>query len=338
MKVISESTKENYKAAQQSNWEGRASNPDMGNQYWYQEIGLLDLTHIETVQLKEKNIDIALLGYVCDEGVRRNRGRIGAAQGPKAIRERLAKHPVHFSNKRIVDVGDVVCLEDDMEQGQEALTTVIGGLLKQQVFPIVMGGGHDMSYGHFMGIWDAIKNTEHNKVGIINFDAHFDLRPVEGRPNSGTPFNQIIKELKTQGQEEDYFAIGIQQQSNTRELFEIAKKKNVQYAINYECESASHEMLALKARLTDFIVKNDHIYITVDMDAFSPAYAPGVSAPSPLGFTPYFLFKMLDFLFASKKVISCDVAELNPSLDRDSVTATLVAKIVDYMVMNIARI
>ncbi|PCH77358.1 MAG: formimidoylglutamase [Flavobacteriaceae bacterium] len=338
MKVISESTKAHYKAAQQSNWEGRASNPDMGNQYWYQEVKLLDLTSMDTTALVDENIDIALLGYVCDEGVRRNRGRIGAALGPKAIRERLAKHPVHFTNKRIADVGDVYCIEDDMENCQDALSAVISTMLKQQIFPIAIGGGHDMSYGHFMGIWDAVKNTDKKKVGIINFDAHFDLRPVEGRPNSGTPFNQIIKELRAEGQEVDYFAIGIQQQSNTRELFEIAKKKNVSYAINYECESTSHEMNVLKDRLTDFIAKNDAIYITVDMDAFSSAYAPGVSAPSALGFTPYFLFKMLDFLFASKKVISCDIAELNPSLDRDNVTATLVAKIVDYMVMNISKI
>ncbi|MBL4746013.1 MAG: formimidoylglutamase [Flavobacteriaceae bacterium] len=338
MKVISKSTKAGYKPAQQSNWEGRASNPDMGNQYWYQEIELLDVSSLDTEELNDKKIDIALVGYVCDEGVRRNRGRIGAAQGPKAIRERLAKHPVHFTNTHIADVGDINCVEDDMEACQQSFSELIGTLLQQQIFPIAIGGGHDMSYGHFMGIWKAVKNTEKRKVGIVNFDAHFDLRPVDGRPNSGTPFNQIIKELREEGQEVDYFAIGIQQQSNTRELFDIARKKNVQYAINYDCESTSHELNALKDRLTSFIANNDAIYVTVDMDAFSSAYAPGVSAPSPLGFTPYFLFKMLDFLFASNKVISCDIAELNPSLDRDSVTATLVAKIVDYMVMNISRL
>jgi len=337
MKVISESVKAHYKAAQASNWEGRASNPDMGNQYWYQEITLLDLNTFNTNELKNQNIDIALMGYVCDEGVRRNRGRIGASQGPKALRERLAKHPVHFTNKHIADIGDVVCIEDDMEQCQAAFSEVIRTLLQQKIFPIAVGGGHDMSYGHFMGIWEAVKDTSHPKVGIINFDAHFDLRPVENRPNSGTPFNQIIKELREEDQEVDYFAIGIQQQSNTRELFDIAKRKNVAYAINYECESGSHDMNLLKDRLTDFMAKNDAIYITIDMDAFSSAYAPGVSAPSPLGFTPYFLFKMLDFLFESNKVISCDIAELNPSLDRDSVTATLVAKIVDYIVMNLSR-
>lgn len=335
MKVISKSTFLHYKAPEQSNWQGRESNPDMGNQYWYQEIAMLDLAKLTSNELKVKNIDIAVLGYVCDEGVRRNRGRIGAAQGPMALRERLAKHPVHFTNMSIVDVGDIFCIKDDMESCQASLADVISNLLQHKIFPIVVGGGHDMSYGHFMGIWEVIKHRDNKKVGIINFDAHFDLRPVEGLPNSGTPFNQIIQELKKEGQPVDYFAVGIQQQSNTRELFDIAKRENVGYAINYDCESARHEMDVLKSRLSSFIAKNDYIYITVDMDAFSSAYAPGVSAPSPLGFTPYFLFKMLDFLFATNKVISCDIAELNPALDRDSVTATLVAKIVDYMVVSV---
>ncbi|PCI34971.1 MAG: formimidoylglutamase [Flavobacteriaceae bacterium] len=335
MKEIVKNAKALYKSAQESNWEGRASNPDMGNQYWYQEITLLDLTTLDEASLKEKEIDIALLGYVCDEGVRRNRGRIGAAQGPKALRERLAKHPVHFENRRIADVGDVICEEDNMEGCQDAFSSIISKLLKDKIFPIAVGGGHDMSYAHFMGIWNVVKDSDKRRVGIINFDAHFDLRPVEGRPNSGTPFNQIITKLKKEGEHVDYFAVGIQQQSNTRELFDIAKKENVHYAINYDCESARHEMDILKSRLSSFIANNDYIYITVDMDAFSSAYAPGVSAPSPLGFTPYFLFKMLDFLFESNKVISCDIAELNPSLDRDNVTATLVAKIVDYMVSSI---
>ena len=231
-------------------------------------------------------------------------------------------------------MGDIVCVDDDMEACQVLFSNHISNLLNQKVFPIAIGGGHDMSYGHFMGIWNTIKHTEKNRVGIINFDAHFDLRPIENKSNSGTPFNQIINEITTSGNRVDYFAIGIQQQSNTKELFNIAKADHINYAINYDCESSSTELEALKNRLIPFIKKVDYLYITIDMDGFSSAYAPGVSAPSPLGFTPYFVFKMLAFLFKSNKVISFDIAELNPSLDRDNLTAVLAAKIIDFVVMN----
>jgi len=323
-----------YKPAQKKYWKGRKSNPDLENQYWHQQIEIFDVSNLQTQILNKEGISVALVGYVCDEGVKRNRGRIGADQGPKALRERLAKLPIHFESKRVADVGDVVCCDDDMESCQEMFSNLISGLIKQKVFPIAIGGGHDISYGHFKGIWDVIKLTEKRKVGIINFDAHFDLRPVEIKGNSGTPFNQIISELKNTNEQVDYFAIGIQRQSNTKELFEIAKREQVDFAINYDCESSSTELEALKNKLLPFIEKNDFLYITIDMDGFSSAYAPGVSAPSPLGFTPYFVFKMLQFLFDTKKVISIDIAELNPSLDRDNHTANLAAKLVDFIATN----
>ena len=234
----------------------------------------------------------------------------------------------------MVDAGDIVCVDDDMEACQKMFSIAISDLLKQNIFPIALGGGHDMAYGHFMGIWDDIKHTNKRRVAIINFDAHFDLRPVEGRGNSGTPFNQLLSEFEEMNEHVDYFAIGIQQQSNTKELFEIAKRENVSYAINYDCESSSMEMEALKNRLKPIIERNDYLYISLDLDGFSSAYAPGVSAPSPLGFTPYFVFKLLSFLFATQKVIAFDIAELNPSIDRDRHTANLAAKIVDFVVMN----
>ena len=192
----------------------------------------------------------------------------------------------------------------------------------------------DIAYGHFKGIYNAVKNTSKNKIGVINFDAHFDLRPMESIPNSGTPFNQIISEQNEIGEKVDYFAIGIQQQSNTKQLFDIAKHEDVEYIINYDCESSSAKLQALKEKLQPFIDRNDYLYITIDMDGFSSAYAPGVSAPSPLGFTPFFVFKVLKFLFETEKVISCDIAELNPKLDNDNLTANLASKIVDFIVMN----
>lgn len=321
-----------YQPAQKIYWTGRKSNPDIGKQYWHQEIELCDINNLQDTSIHHKQIDIAILGYACDEGVRRNIGRVGTQQGPKVLRERLAKLPIHFESKIVADFGDIICIDEDMESCQGAFSKIISKLISENIFPIAIGGGHDMAYPHFMGIRNVIKNTPKNKIGIINFDAHFDLRPVEFKANSGTPFNQIISELDKNNENVEYFAIGIQQQSNTKELFDIAKNKNISYAINYDCESSKTELEALKERLKPFIAKNDYLYITIDMDGFSSAYAPGVSAPSPLGFTPYFVFKLLSFLFESKKVISCDIAELNPTFDNDGITSILAAKIVDFIV------
>ena len=308
-----------YKAGDKALYSGRKSK--LNNQYWHQEILV---SHIE--DLKSNNpTDIGIVGYVCDEGVKRNQGRIGAQKGPKSVRNKLGKLPIHYKNKKIVDFGDIICLDHYLEDCQKALSKTVSTLISNKTLPIAIGGGHDIAYANFNGIKEAIKNVSNNKIGIINFDAHFDLRAVETQPNSGTPFNQIL----TENNDVAYFAIGIQQQSNPKELFEIAAQKRVSYISNFDCETFSKD---LKSNLNAFIKEVDYLYITIDMDGFSSAYAPGVSAPSSLGFTPGFVYKVLGFLFQSKKVISCDIAELNPDFDMDDSTARLAARLVDYMV------
>ena len=64
----------------------------------------------------------------------------------------MAKIPFHLSNKRIADVGDVVCLNEAMEDCQFRFSNVITNMISKGVFPIALGGGHDIAYGHFKGI------------------------------------------------------------------------------------------------------------------------------------------------------------------------------------------
>ena len=317
-----------YRSPQEKLWKGRQTRPELGNQYWYQEVELMDINVLED----KLRPNVALLGYACDEGVRRNRGRVGAKEGANAIRQQLAKFSYHHAVKGIADIGDIVCDDKELETCQEELSKVVSELVSNSIFPILMGGGHDIAYGHFKGIHKTLEKTAKPKVGIINFDAHFDLRPVESEANSGTPFYQILKE---HNDTVDYFAIGIQQQVNTKELFDIAKENKVEYLLNYECNIKNVE--AVIQRLKPFVDNNDWLYITIDMDGFSSAYAPGVSAPSPMGFTPNFVIHILKYLLNSGKVISCDIAELNPILDQDNTTAKLAAILVDSIVASLPQ-
>ena len=124
--------------------------------------------------------------------------------------------------------------------------------------------------------------------------------------------------------------IGIQRQANNQELFEIAERHDIQYVMIEDCVLSQLETVT--ERISNFIAIHDFIYLSIDMDGFSSAYAPGVSAPSPLGLEPTFFLRLLDIIIRSKKLISCDFAELNPSLDQDQSTARLAAIIVDSIV------
>ncbi|GMN11524.1 formimidoylglutamase [Croceitalea sp. MTPC9] len=310
-----------YQNPSQENWTGRVSDQEL---YLHEKVQLLSLSSIA----EAKGKTFTLLGYACDEGVKRNQGRVGAKDGPNVIRKALAKMPNHLSNsEHLVDAGDVFCIGDKMEKTQELLAEKVSSLLQKNTFPILLGGGHDIAYGHYNGINKYLKSKNKNvKIGILNFDAHFDLRSNEKGNTSGTPFYQIAQENSGF----NYLCLGIRKDANDTQLFETAKKYNADYVIRDEF-SINH-LRAIHKKLDAFMKRVDGIYVTIDLDGFSSAYAPGVSAASPMGFAPDIVLACLQKIFTSKKVVSMDLAEMNPKYDRDSQTAKLAASLIHQVI------
>ena len=87
--------------------------------------------------------------------------------------------------------------------------------------------------------------------------------------------------------------------------------------------------------LDDFCLQVNNIYLSIDLDGFSSAYAPGVSAPSPLGFSPELAFRIFDYLAKTGKLISMDIVELNPVFDNDNSTARLASKCIEFIVRKL---
>ena len=107
----------------------------------------------------------------------------------------------------------------------------------------------------------------------------------------------------------------------------MAEERGVMYMMKEDCLMGNGQ--TIKQTLSTFASQYDHLYVTIDLDGFSSAYAPGVSAPSPLGLSPDFVWQVLTFLQQTEKVIACDIAEMNPRFDQDNVTARLAARLVD---------
>lgn len=271
-------------------WTGRKSDKQL---YFHEKV---EFDAIETVTENT----IAILGYACDEGVKRNQGRTGAIAGPDAIRTQLGRMPNHLdSTVKFLDIGNVECENGDMEAAQSMLEQKVSQLLTHNAFSIIIGGGHDIAYGHYNGIRKFIGTNE--TIGIINFDAHFDLRSNEKGNNSGTPFYQIAQDCKDNGSAFNYLCLGIRKDANDKTLFKTANDLGVDYLENSEFSIERAKSIVRK--LLDFIQKVDHIYVTIDLDGFSSAYAPGVSAPSPMGFRPKIVLETLEIIIKSKKLI-----------------------------------
>lgn len=304
------------------NWRGRNSN---------QQLYLHEKVKFDAIDSISENT-ITLLGYACDEGIIRNQGRPGANDGPYAIRTQLGKMPNHMDvEMKFVDYGNIECENGDMEAAQSLLSQEVSQLLAYKTFPVLIGGGHDIAYGHYNGISKYIGTNE--TIGIINFDAHFDLRTNENGNNSGTPFYQIAQDCQENGSIFNYLCLGIRKDANDKTLFKTANDFGVGYIENNEFTIENAKTIV--RTLLDFIQKVDYIYVTIDLDGFSSAYALGVSAPSPMGFTPKIVLETLEIIIKSKKLISMDIAEMNPNYDNDDQTAKLAASLIHHVMHSI---
>jgi formiminoglutamase len=300
-----------------ANWQGRPDTPPASS--FFQLVQLLPLPFKHSVQTQSAFV---LLGFCCDEGIRRNKGRIGAADGPRAIRQVLAKLPIQRPNIICYDAGDITCTDGDLESAQQALGQVVALLLQHGMTPIILGGGHETAWGHYQGI-AACYSTQ--QLGILNFDAHFDMRPLLPlhQGSSGTPFLQIASDCQSKQRRFDYHCIGIQASGNISLLFETAKQHQVHTLLADDLHENNKEKC--QSFMQRLLTQNDLIYLTLCLDVLAAAFAPGVSAPQSYGLTPWQLTPLLRQAAQSGKVISYDMVELSPHYDIDQRTAKLAA-------------
>ena len=317
-----------YKAGEPQQWSGRMDGDSLDLQRWHQVMGLIDLDD----HVQDLSSTFVLLGFCCDEGVKRNQGRVGAKDAPASLRKVLGNLPNHLPiSKKIVDAGDVICVSDDLESAQNELSKRIAQILEYGGKPIVLGGGHEVTYGHFNGLK---RFSMSKKIGIINLDAHLDCRnPLDGQGNSGTGFFQIMEEGIKDGNTVKYLAIGIQEISNTKALFNYAKERGIEIIKSENVNSLNLENI--KNQMIEFAKKVDHLYVTVDMDVFASAFAPGVSSPAFNGIIPDRTFQAIYQTIIDLPNFECiDFAEINPLYDIDNRTTKLASDLIFKLVNN----
>lgn len=318
-----------YTSPNPSVWSGRCDGGN--NDYFHQIVRPIDVRHINlqlpSVVLQENGFGI--IGFCSDEGIRRNQGRTGAAAGPRSLRECLGKLPIPPAPFGLYDFGDVHCSDRDLESSQKALAQVVAHLFHQKVHPVLFGGGHEITWGSFQGIASAFPNAS---IGIINFDAHYDLRPLleGGKGSSGTSFYQIAKERADKNLAFNYLCVGVQQYGNSQQLFDRARGLNVK-TIHAE-ELFDGDLSVHRKAIRSFAAKCDYIHLTVCLDVFQASICPGVSAPQALGIFPWQVIPLMREAIDSLKTISLEIAELSPPHDIDMRSAKLGALLAcDYM-------
>ncbi len=272
----------------------------------------------------EKN-SVVICGYPDDEGIKLNGGRLGAANGPDSIRTFFYKMtPIsQKNNPGVCDLGNIN-LGEDLEKRHDLGRQLAHAVLSKKHFRWVgLGGGHDYGFSDGAGFLDAFGKGKQKPL-ILNFDAHLDVRVLDRGLNSGTPFRRLIENYKNF----DFAEIGIQSLCNNPAYVDWVKKNNVKIIWNEDLLLGKKDFLTLvKKRLGPWLKKGRPTFLSIDVDGFSSAFAPGCSQSWPSGFTPKDFFPVFDFILKTLDVRALGIYEVSPELDVQNQTSKLAAEI-----------
>lgn len=307
-----------YKEANKNLWTGRVDKEDgQDGKRWHEKVEFLPEPY------KNKK-GISLLGFECDLGVKKNKGRVGSKDAGDILKKNMGNFAYHLKNTKLYDAGKVVA-SDDLAQAQDELGKHVCKLLKNKHFPIILGGGHETAYGSFKGLHKFLEKEE--DIAIINFDAHFDLR-VNKEATSGTPFAQISALCQKDKTNFSYMCLGVSEASNTKALFQKAKDLNVK-SIN-DTKMNFLYIKQIKKKLDKFLKNHKYIYITIDTDVFSSYILSAVSAPASRGISVEITYEILKYLFKNykKQIKLLDITEFNPLYDDQNLSAKIISRLV----------
>jgi agmatinase len=302
--------------------EGRRSLPYSG------VATFLGLPHVSELA----GLDIAAIGVPMDLGVS---NRAGARFGPRAVRtiERIGPyHPtfrgVPRARARAADVGDVPF--QSRYQLEQCLKDIEAFYLKVKaagVRPLSVGGDHSITYP----ILKALGREA--PVGLVHIDAHCDTMGSydDTKFHHGGPFRLAV--LDGVLDPERTIQIGIRGAANMFWEFSHASGMTVIYMEDFARMGV--DGVVRKARE---IVGNGPTYISVDVDGFDPAYAPGTGTPEVGGLEAREGLAILRGL-GGLNLVGADVVEVAPEYDPSTNTAQLAAQILfeEFALMTLGR-
>ena len=249
--------------------------------------------------------------------------RKGTDQGPKAMRHAFENSEVfkregktilicpmrnNYLNKKILDLGFT---------SRNDLYSLICELVTNKIIPVVIGGDHSVTS---IAI-DAISATL-GKIGLVYFDAHPDF--VSSKTDY---YGSVITDSLDRLEEDNVTFVG----TRAAELEEVENINRSGFQVVTPLDILEEGI----NKIIDKICKRNTArkYVSIDLDCLDPAYAPGVSVPTPCGLTSVELTCLVKHA-VSTGIVGMDIVELCPKYDMNDITASLAARLLSESVAS----
>jgi len=236
----------------------------------------------------------------------------GAAGGPAAIRRVSTGKTYNPDTELEVDLAEETVLVDlgdvdtsgDVDKTFSGVETAVSEVVQRGAIPIILGGDHSITYPSVKGMAGRFEHLD-----LLHLDAHPDLYDelYGDRLSHACPLARILED----GLVDQLVQVG--QRSFTPQQRKLAQRYGVRTIEAWN--------------LTDDLVLEfrNPLYISLDLDVFDPAFAPGVAHHEPGGLTPRQVFNLIHRLKAA--IVGFDLVELNPGRDVSDITAALAFKL-----------
>lgn len=260
-------------------------------------------------------VDIALVGVPFDSGTT---NRPGARHGPREIRNQssLVRRVHHVSGRspfdlaRVGDCGDVSVSPLDLNGALDTIAAFFADIRRAGARPLTVGGDHLITLPILRGLTEK-------PLGLIHFDAHSDTYDefFGNRYNHGTPFRRAVEEGLLDPKR--MVQIGIRGSISDAGNYDFARDAGIRIIFVEELMERGVDSVMAEARS---IVENSATYVSFDIDAVDPSFAPGTGTPEIGGITTYQAQKMVRSL-AGLDIAGADLVEVSPPLDPSGLTA-----------------
>lgn len=296
-----------------------------------------------TSDLKQTPAKFILLGIAEDIGVRANHGRAGASEAWESALNTFLnlQHSQYTHTQRIALLGEIDCREEMyisnqlqpdepnyyealgklVEQVDEKVTAVVKEIVSHGKIPILIGGGHNNSYGIIKGSYLAKESA----INTINFDAHTDFRPLEHR-HSGNGFsfafaNDYINK---------YFIFGLQRNYTSQSIWDTMAQKGdrIKYIL-FEDVILKNRLTYTEAltQATDYITDTP-FGIELDLDSVANI---GSSAMTPSAFN---LKQARAYLYTLSHQTNCTYIHLCEGAPKHGLYPNQIGKTLAYLISD----
>jgi len=280
-----------------------------------------------------EGLDVALLGIPYDGGVT---NRPGTRHGPRGLRDassltRMIHHRTRvnpFEIASIADIGDVpLSRMYSPETTAEEIEAFIADVVACGALPLSAGGDHSVTYPILRAV------GRERPVALIQIDAHADtLDDFQGSPlNHGAPFRRayeagIIVPEKT-------IQIGIRGAHNGTAVWDYSAQTGMRILFMEDVVEMGLDALIDQVRT---LIGDHPVYLTFDIDALDPAFAPGTGTPEIGGFTSREALKLVRGL-RGLNYVGADLVEVSPPFDSSNLTSLAGATLMYELLCHLAE-